>query len=146
MRVTNDVKSYIKKEVWDKADGKYESLKADVVRIKNELKDEYDKFYNEQEKILADVSRRLAALAKKHGLTLKDNRRFAKGFSEWDFVERDHHPEPLASAERAVNNFIDNVDHAIHYIIFKLAGSDCFVTATAVFQHQTSDIDIGGAI
>ena len=120
MRVTNDVKSYISKEVWAKANGKYDILKAEVVRIKNELKDEHDKFYNEQEKILADVSRRLAALAKKHGLTLKDNRRFAKGFSEWDFVERDCRPEPLASAERAVDNFENNVEHAIHGIIFKL--------------------------
>ena len=120
MRVTNDVKSYIKKEVWAKADGKYESLKAEVVRINNELKDEHDKFYNEQEKILADVSRRLAALAKKRGLTLKDDKKVIKGFSEWDFVERDYHPEPLASAERAVGNFMDNVEHAINGIIFKL--------------------------
>ena len=120
MRVTNDVKSYIKKEVWDKANGKYDAIKAEVVRIKNELKDEYDKFYNEQEKILADVSRRLAALAKKRGLTLKDDKKVIKGFSEWDFVERDRHPEPLASAERAVGNFVDDVDHAINGIIFKL--------------------------
>lgn len=120
MRVTNDVKSYIKKEVWAKADGKYESLKAEVVRIKNELKDEHDKFYNEQEKILADVSRRLAALAKKHGLTLEDKKYAIKGFSEWSFVERNCHPEPLASAERAVKNFTNNVEHAINGIIFKL--------------------------
>ena len=120
MRVTNDVKSYIKKEVWAKANSKYDTLKAEVVRIKNELKDEHDKFYNEQEKILADVSRRLAALAKKHGLTLENKKYVIKGFSEWDFVERDHHPEPLASAERAVGNFVDYVDHAINGIIFKL--------------------------
>lgn len=120
MRVTNDVKSYISKEVWAKADGKYESLKAEVVRIKNELKDENDKFYNEQEKILADVSRRLAALAKKRGLTLEDKNYVIKGFSKWNFVERDLHPEPLASAERAVDNFKNNVEHAIHGIIFKL--------------------------
>lgn len=120
MRVTNDVKSYISKEVWAKANGKYDTLKAEVVRIKNELKDEHDKFYNEQEKILADVRRRLASLAKKHGLTLKADKKVIKGFIEWDFVERDYHPEPLASAERAVDNFKNNVEHAIHGIIFKL--------------------------
>ena len=120
MRVTNDVKSYIRKEVWAKANGKYDILKAEVVRVQNELKDEHDKFYNEQEKILADVSRRLASLAKKRGLTLEDKNYVIKGFSKWNFVERDRHPEPLASAERAVDNFMNNVEHVIHSIIFKL--------------------------
>ena len=33
-----------------------------------------------------------------------------------------------------------------HCLIRKLTGSDCFMSAAVVFQHQASDIDIGGSV
>lgn len=33
-----------------------------------------------------------------------------------------------------------------HCLIRKLTGSDCFMSAAIVFQHQASDIDIGGSV
>ena len=33
-----------------------------------------------------------------------------------------------------------------HCLIRKLTGSDCFMSAAVVFQHQASDIDIGSSV
>lgn len=133
MRVTTEIKNYIRDEVYAKAKPRLDELNEKRAAIVKKYMDRYDKFVAEAKAETEALNKKLAATAKRLGLTIKDK---SCDFVSCDNIKTGYFKEVYTSyhyegykykynhdidaMDEMLNKLKKDIEHQISGVVFKL--------------------------
>ena len=133
MRVTTEIKNYIRVEVYAKAKPRLDELKGKRDAIVKKYTDRYDQFVAAAKCEVDALNKKLAATAKRLGLTARGEK---DGFVSSGNIRTNHFKEvytsyhrdgycydyndEIAAADKALSKLKSDIEHQITGVVFKL--------------------------
>lgn len=133
MRVTTEIKNYISTEIYAKAKPRLDELNEKRAAIFKKYMDRYDKFVAEASAETEALNKKLAASAKRLGLTINDkDRKFVScsniqtnyfkevytSYNREGYQYKYNHD--IAAADEMLNKLKKDIEHQISGVVFKL--------------------------